>query len=58
MSIDELRNDLTALEARVARLERSTVSGVPELSIAERFTALHDRIDAVAAGLQIGRAHV
>lgn len=55
MTIEELREGLRALETRVTKLERSTVSGVPELSIAARFTALHDRIDVVAGNL---RAHI
>jgi septal ring factor EnvC (AmiA/AmiB activator) len=38
-------------EIRLAALESRTVSGVPETTIAVRFTTLHERVDAVANNL-------
>jgi hypothetical protein len=38
-------------EVRLAALESRTVSGVPETTIAARFTTLHERVDAVANNL-------
>ncbi|MFC5819784.1 hypothetical protein [Nonomuraea harbinensis] len=43
----DLQTKVDHLEIRVSALERSTVSGVPNLSIEQRFSALHDRVDDV-----------
>ncbi|MFD2350671.1 hypothetical protein ACFSTC_17080 [Nonomuraea ferruginea] len=43
----DLQAKFDDLEIRVSALERSTVSGVPNLSIEQRFSALHDRVDDV-----------
>lgn len=40
------------LQVRVAKLEARTVSGVPELSIASRFDALHERIDVTSKNIR------
>lgn len=55
MTIEELRQDLLALETRVTKLERNAASGAPELGIAAHFIALHDRIEVVSESL---RAHI
>ncbi|MET8006498.1 hypothetical protein [Nonomuraea glycinis] len=38
-------------EVRLTALESRTVSGVPDTTIAVRFTTLHERVDAVANNL-------
>lgn len=42
-----LQAQLRGHEDRIAALESRTVSGVPDLTIADRFTALHERMDDV-----------
>jgi chromosome segregation ATPase len=42
---------MSDFEVRLSALESRTVSGVPETTIAERFTTLHERVDAVATNL-------
>jgi hypothetical protein len=42
---------MSDFEVRLSALESRTVSGVPETTIAERFTTLHERVDGVATNL-------
>lgn len=47
----DLQTRLDEHEERIAALEARTVSGVPDMSIADRFTALHDRVDDVGRNI-------
>lgn len=49
--MDTMRRDIVDLQVRVAAIERATFGGVPEMSIADRFTAVHDRIDMVGKNI-------
>jgi len=46
-----LQARMSDFEVRLSALESRTVSGVPDSTIAERFTTLHERVDAVAINL-------
>lgn len=48
----DVREKCRELDVRVAALERATVSGVAESSIAERFDELHNRLDLVGTNIQ------
>jgi chromosome segregation ATPase len=47
----DLHEEVRDLQIRVTKLESSTVSGVPETSIAQRFTNMHDRVDQVGRNI-------
>ncbi|MET7466058.1 hypothetical protein [Nonomuraea sp. NPDC005501] len=47
----DLRMEVDHLKGRVDALEARTFSGVPDMSIAERFDQVHDRVDLVARNI-------
>ncbi|MDR8411219.1 hypothetical protein MTP10_21100 [Nonomuraea sp. 3-1Str] len=47
----DLRMEVDHLKGRVDALEARTFSGVPNMSIAERFEQVHDRVDLVARNI-------
>ncbi len=47
----DLEAEVLDLKTRVGVLETNSLSGMPGTTIAERFTSLHDRVDAMGRNL-------
>ncbi|MDF2709930.1 MAG: hypothetical protein K0R62_5582, partial [Nonomuraea muscovyensis] len=47
----DLEAEVIDLKTRVEALETNSLSGMPGITVAERFTSLHDRVDTVGRNI-------